>query len=227
MLGLDSITFTVLAPEADIPALQNNAIDSVGLSSLDDLLRAQRTPGISIHRAPAATWSHFTFNGAPSSILADPKLRLAIMRGIDRPAIANVSQRGLVDNPTPLNNHIYVAGQEGYQNNSSVAPLNPVQAREDLDDLGWKLNGPIREKDGRPLTIRLVLFDALTTATRAKGNPPMTMGSSKWACVQHPMGFLASARSSAMGPSGCGCGVGRGGRKPEPEPEGIGTVKAF
>jgi len=160
---LDSITFTVLAPEAEIPALQNNAIDSAGLSSLDDLLRAQRTPGISIRRAPAATWSHFTFNGAPSSILADPKLRLAIMRGIDRPAIANVSQRGLVDNPTPLNNHIYVAGQEGYQNNSSVAPFDPVQARKDLDDLGWKLNGPIREKDGRPLTIRLVLFDALTT----------------------------------------------------------------
>ena len=83
------------------------------------------------------------------------------MKAIDRQAIANIRQRGLVDNPTPLNNHIYVAGQEGYQNNSGVAAFNPDQARRDLDDLGWTLNGPFRQKDGRLLTIRLVLFDAL------------------------------------------------------------------
>jgi peptide/nickel transport system ATP-binding protein len=160
---LDSITFTVLAPEADIPALQNNAIDAVGLSSLDDLLRAQGTPSISIRRAPGATWYHFTFNGAPGSILTDQKLRLAVMKAIDRQAIANVSQRGLVNTPTPLNNHIYVAGQQGYQDNSNVAAFNPDQARRDLDELGWKLNGPFRVKDGRPLTIRLVIFNALTT----------------------------------------------------------------
>ncbi len=160
---LDSITYTVLAPEADIPALQNNAIDEVGLGSLDELLRARSTPGISIRRAPGASWYHFTFNGAPGSILADQKLRLGIMKAIDRQAIADVSQRGLVDTPTPLNNHIYVAGQEGYQDNSSVAAFNPEQARRDLDDLGWTLNGPFRAKDGRPLTIRLVIFNSLTT----------------------------------------------------------------
>ena len=159
---LNSITFTVLDPAAEIPALQNNAIDAVGLATLDDKLRAQRTPGISIRRAPAPSWTHFTFNGAPGSILSDEKLRLAVMRAIDRQAIANVSQRGLVDNPTPLNNHIYVAGQEGYQDNSNVVAFNPDRARKDLDDLGWKLNGPFREKDGRPLTIRLVLFEALS-----------------------------------------------------------------
>ena len=82
-------------------------------------------PGISIRRAPGATWNHFTFNGAPGSILADQKLRLAIMKAIDRQAIANVSQRGLVDNPTPLNNHIYVAGQEGYQRQQRRGRLQP------------------------------------------------------------------------------------------------------
>jgi peptide/nickel transport system ATP-binding protein len=159
---LDSITLLVLDAAADIPALQNNAIDAVGVGSLDDLTRAQRISGISIRRAPGASWSHFTFNGAPGSILADPKLRLAIMKAIDRQAIANVSQRGLVNNPTPLNNHIYVAGQAGYQNNSAVADFNLDAARRDLDDLGWKLNGPFRQKDGRTLAIRLVLFEALS-----------------------------------------------------------------
>jgi peptide/nickel transport system ATP-binding protein len=159
---LDSITFLVLAAEADIPALQNNAIDAAGLGSLDDLTIARRTAGISIRHAPGASWTHFTFNGATGSILADERLRLAIMKAIDRQAIANIIQRGLVDNPTTLNNHIYVAGQEGYQNNSNVVAFNPDQARKDLDDLGWRLDGPFRRKDGRPLTVRLVLFEALS-----------------------------------------------------------------
>ncbi|MBV8928075.1 MAG: ABC transporter family substrate-binding protein, partial [Mycobacteriaceae bacterium] len=114
---LDSITFLVLDDAARIPALQNNAIDATGIASLDEMTIVQRTPGISVRRAPGPSWYHFTFNGAPGSILADKKLRLAIAKGIDRQTIANVTQRGLADNPTPLNNHVYVAGQQGYQNN--------------------------------------------------------------------------------------------------------------
>jgi peptide/nickel transport system substrate-binding protein len=157
---LDSITFLVLDAAAVIPALQNNAIDATGLGSLDDMVTVQRTPGIAIRHAPAATWYHFTFNGAPGSILADEKLRLAICRGIDRRTIANVVQHGLTDDPTPLNNHVYVAGQVGYQNNSAPAAYNPDQARKDLDALGWKLNGAVREKDGKQLVVRDVFYDA-------------------------------------------------------------------
>ncbi|WP_414687698.1 ABC transporter family substrate-binding protein [Mycobacterium sp.] len=157
---LDSITFLVLDAAAVIPALQNNAIDAAGVGTLDDMVTAQRTPGIVVRRAPAPTWYHFTFNGAAGSLLADQKLRLAICRGIDRQAIVNVVQHGLTDHPAPLDNHIYVAGQVGYQNNSAPAAYNPDQARRDLDALGWKLNGAVREKDGRQLAIRDVFYDA-------------------------------------------------------------------
>ncbi len=157
---LDSLTFLVLDAAARIPALQNNAIDAAGLASLDDLTIAQRTPGIAIRRAPTLTWSHFTFNGAPGSILSDTRLRLAIARGIDRQAIANVAQHGLTDHPTPLNNHIYVAGQLGYQDNSAPTAYDPDRAAKDLDELGWKLNGAVREKDGRQLVIRDVFYEA-------------------------------------------------------------------
>ncbi|HYB36185.1 MAG TPA: ABC transporter family substrate-binding protein [Mycobacterium sp.] len=160
---LDSITFLVLDATAVIPALQNNAIDAAGLATLDEMVTAQRTAGIVIRRAPAVEWRHFTFNGAPGSILADAKLRLAICRGIDRQAIANVAQHGLTAHPTPLNNHVYVAGQVGYQNNSAPAAYNPDQARRDLDALGWKLNGAVREKDGKPLVVRDVFYDAPST----------------------------------------------------------------
>jgi peptide/nickel transport system substrate-binding protein len=160
---LDRITYLVLDDAALIPALQNNTIDATGVTSLPELTTARNTPGISIRRAPGASWYHFTFNGAPGSILADKALRLAVAKGIDRQAIANVTQRGLVNNPVPLNNHIFVAGQEGYQDNSAVVAFDPEKAKQELDALGWRLNGPFREKDGRQLVIRDVLYDAETT----------------------------------------------------------------
>jgi peptide/nickel transport system substrate-binding protein len=157
---LNSITFLVLDPSAIIPALQNNAIDAAGVSTLDDMVTAGRTSGVAIRSAPAPTWYHFTFNGAPGSILADDKLRLAICRGIDRQAIVNVAQHGLTDHPTPLDNHVYVVGQVGYQDNSAPAAYNPNQARKDLDALGWKLNGTLRERDGKQLVVRDALRDS-------------------------------------------------------------------
>ena len=159
---LDSFTFLVLDDAARIPALQNNTIDATGIASLDELTVAQRTEGISIRRAPGPSWYHMTFNGAPGAILADKALRQAVAKGIDRQAIANVIQRGLVDNPTPLGNHIFVAGQEGYQDNSAVVGYDPEKAKAELEALGWKLNGQFREKDGKPLTIRNVLYDSPT-----------------------------------------------------------------
>ncbi|WP_431230926.1 ABC transporter family substrate-binding protein [Mycolicibacterium psychrotolerans] len=160
---LDSFTFLVLDDAARLPALQNNTIDATGLGSLDELTIARRTAGISIRRSPGLSWYHFTFNGAPGSILSDKALRLAISKGIDRQAIADVTQRGLVDKPVPLNNHVFVAGQKGYQDNSDVVAFNPEKAKQELDTLGWKQAGQFREKDGKQLVIRDVLYDAQTT----------------------------------------------------------------
>ncbi len=133
------------------------------MASLDELTIARKTAGIAIRRAPSPSWYHFTFNGAPGSILADKALRLAVAKGIDRQAIANVTQNGLVDKPATLNNHIYVAGQDGYQDNSQVVAYDPEKAKQELDALGWKMNGQFREKDGKQLVIRDVLYDSQTT----------------------------------------------------------------
>lgn len=162
---LDTITYSVLDDAARIPALQNNSLDATGVATLDDLTIARNTPGIAIRRAPSPSWYHFTFNGAQGSILADKALRLAIAKGIDRQAIASISQRGLADNPVPLNNHLFVAGQEGYQDNSEVVAYDQEKAKAELDALGWRLpeGGQFREKDGKRLTIRDVLYDSQST----------------------------------------------------------------
>ena len=160
---LDSITFLVLDDAARLPALQNKAIDASGIGSLDQLTIARRTKGISIRRAPTPTWNHFTFNGAKGSILADAALRHAVAEGIDRQSIAAVTQHGLSSNPAALNNHIYVEGQQGYEDNGGVVAYNPEKAKQELDALGWKLNGQFRERDGQHLVVRDLFYDAQTT----------------------------------------------------------------
>ncbi|MFF2086471.1 ABC transporter family substrate-binding protein [Nocardia sp. NPDC058176] len=152
---LDTITFSVLDAAAMLPALQNNEIDAVGLADRDELKTARNTPGIAIRRAPGASWSHLTFNGAPGSILADQGVRVAISKAIDRQGIANALQNGMVQEPKPLNNHIYLSGQKGYQDNS--LGFDPTAAAAELDALGWTLNGDVREKDGQRLEIRDVM----------------------------------------------------------------------
>lgn len=165
---LDSITYLVLDDPARLPALQNNTIDATGVASLDQLVIAERTKGISIRQAPAPVWTHFTMNGANGSILSDQSLRLAVSEGIDRRTIANVALHGLTGDPAPLNNHVFVAGQEGYRDNS--IPYDPQRAERDLDALGWKRNSEtgFREKDGRQLVVRMLFYDAQSTKAVTK-----------------------------------------------------------
>ncbi|MEU8895106.1 ABC transporter family substrate-binding protein [Nocardia sp. NPDC048505] len=154
---LDTVTFSVLDSSARLTALQNNEIDAVDIYGAEEAKSAGSSPGIVVRRAPDATNSHFTFNGAPGSILEDPRLRVAISKAIDRKTITTALQNGVVIDPKPVNNHIYLEGQKGYQDNSAVVSYDPAAAARMLDDLGWRLNGEVREKDGRQLVIRDVM----------------------------------------------------------------------
>ncbi len=155
---LDTVTYSVLDHSARISALQNNELDAIDVSGIDEIKTATETPGIIVRRASRPYNSHFTFNGAPGSILEDPRLRVAISKAIDRQGITTALQNGIVDDPKALNNHVYLQGQKGYQDNSAPVAYDPVEAARMLDELGWKLNGDIREKDGRQLVVRDVMF---------------------------------------------------------------------
>ncbi len=165
---LDNITFTRLDQSAVLGAVQNNEIDYTYVSGLPNVVAAKNAPGVVVRRAPEPSWSHITFNGAPGALLSDPALRLAISKAIDRQAIVNQAQTGIVENPKPLNNHIFVMGQKGYQDNSAPAAFDPNAAAKELDALGWKLNGDVREKDGKKLELRDVMFDQKEWVDTAK-----------------------------------------------------------
>ncbi|MFI1915909.1 ABC transporter family substrate-binding protein [Nocardia sp. NPDC020380] len=155
---LDSITFSVLDYSAIIPAIQNNELDEGPASGLQAVTSARNTPGVEVRHAPSPGYSFIAFNGAQGSLLADVKLRQALAKAVDRQTIAAAYLHGIVDNPQALNNHIYVAGQKGYQDNSQVVAFNLDQAGKELDALGWVKNGDIREKDGKKLELRDVMY---------------------------------------------------------------------
>ncbi|MBF6328607.1 ABC transporter family substrate-binding protein [Nocardia transvalensis] len=163
---LDTITFSVLDRSAWVPALQNNELDAAILATLSDLRSVQGIQGLEIRHTPGNRWRHITFNGAPGSILADQAVRVAISKAIDRQGIAAAVMNGLVPDPHPLNNHVFLEGQQGYQDNS--LPYDPDAAARELDAAGWTLQGDVRVKDGRPLEIRDVMYNDETWISIAK-----------------------------------------------------------
>ncbi|MBB5913676.1 peptide/nickel transport system substrate-binding protein [Nocardia transvalensis] len=155
---LDTVTFSVLDPTAVLAAIQNNEIDYAYLSGRTNVVAAHSIPDITVRTAPESRWNVLTFNGAPGAVMSDAKVRVAISKAIDRQAIADALQNGIVTNPRPLNNHIFLSGQKGYQDNSAPSAFDPAAAAAELDALGWKLNGDVREKDGRKLVLKDVMY---------------------------------------------------------------------
>ncbi|MEU0502009.1 ABC transporter family substrate-binding protein [Nocardia sp. NPDC005998] len=155
---LDTITLSVLDNSAVLPGIQNNEIDYAYMSGIENVTGAKNSKNVVVRRTPEPSWSHLTFNGGKGALLEDPQLRIAISKAIDRQALVTAAQNGVVENPTPLNNHIYMKGQKGYQDNSAPIAYDPAEAARMLDALGWKLNGDVREKDGRKLELRDVMY---------------------------------------------------------------------
>jgi len=165
---LDSITYRLLDQTDPAQLLQHGDVDAIPLWTEWDVAKAALISDIAIRRALEANEVSLVYNGRPGAILADKNVRRVISRAIDREQIADVMLHGLIDNPHPLNNHIFLEGQPGYQNNADAAAYNPAQASRQLDDLGWKLEDGVREKDGKPLALRYVFFgDHDPTAARA------------------------------------------------------------
>ncbi|MFD8483162.1 ABC transporter family substrate-binding protein [Kitasatospora sp. NPDC059673] len=117
----------------------------------------ESTPGAEARRAGGPNLRHLVLNGR-SPLLADPKLRQALVRAIDRAEITRTDLAGLNWPYVPMNNHFLVPSQHGYQDNSGgLSRFDPDAAKASLDSLGWKL-GPsgVRTKDGKELALRFV-----------------------------------------------------------------------
>jgi peptide/nickel transport system substrate-binding protein len=162
---LDRIIYVALDIDAQPEAFANGSLSFLDIGpSVPNFQRAQQVPDVDIRTANGPNYRHITFNGAPGSILADPKLRVAIMKGIDRNVITQSQIGPIVPDAKPLGNHLYVEGQAGYQDNSGVVAFDPEKAKSELDALGWTLQGNVRAKDGKQLIIRDVIPTGVATS---------------------------------------------------------------
>ncbi|SDM23374.1 peptide/nickel transport system substrate-binding protein [Lentzea albidocapillata subsp. violacea] len=156
---LEKITFRQVDRPALADALANGQIDYFDIgSSIDNFTRAKSMQGVTIRQAITPDYSHITFNGADSSILKDPKLRVALTRGIDTKVISTALLGQMLKGEAQVTgNHFFLLGSAGYKDNSAVASFDKEAAKKQLDELGWKLEGEFRKKDGKELVVRYVI----------------------------------------------------------------------
>ncbi|MGH3834395.1 MAG: ABC transporter family substrate-binding protein [Pseudonocardiaceae bacterium] len=154
---LDRIIYRVTERAALADSLANGEIDFYTIGSDVNLFqRARGIQGVEIRQAIEPQYNHITLNGGAGSILADPELRKAVVRGINRQAIADALIGQIVPNTAPLGNYVYVQGSADYVDHSQDVSFNPEAARSALDKLGWALQENVRSKAGKQLTIDLV-----------------------------------------------------------------------
>jgi peptide/nickel transport system substrate-binding protein len=133
-------------------------VDAIEIAS--DADKYSRAKGIStteFRSAGGPSFRGITLNGT-SPALQDVRVRRAISMAIDRATLARAMLAPLELVPKMLENHIFMPNQSGYQNNSGyIGSFDPVKAGELLDSAGWKLDGEVRRKDGKPLAMNFTI----------------------------------------------------------------------
>jgi peptide/nickel transport system substrate-binding protein len=165
---LDRIIYRTLDPDAQVDALLNGEIDFISVGpDVNKLQRAQGANGIEIRRARGPSFRAITLNGM-SPVLSDVAVRRALAAAIDRQAITDALIGPLGGDPAKLDNHIFVPGQAGYQNNAGDLSEPDVKAANaHLDKAGWsRKGGHTRTKGGQELVIRFVIPSAVAIGTQ-------------------------------------------------------------
>lgn len=167
---LSKVVFrTIEEAGAQAQAFANNEIDVVtGMVNADQIAKARTRPDGDIREASGRQWRHFTFN-SKSGLLTDKALRAALVKGINREAIAQSDLAGMpIEDVSKLmlGNHFFKPGQEGYQDNTGEYGYDPEKAKKELDDLGWKLEEgkEYRTKDGKELEFSYTMLTGISTS---------------------------------------------------------------
>lgn len=164
---LDRIVFRVIDASGQVDALLNGEIDVLDIAAdVNKLKSVETAPGITVHRATGPDFRNLIINGT-GEILEDVDVRRALAMGIDRSAIAAALVGPLGVEAGALQNRIFMVGQRGYRDNAGrLGSPDPNGARQILDDAGWRLDGKVRMKDGRPLAVRFVVPSGVASSNQ-------------------------------------------------------------
>lgn len=163
---LDTVTFKAMDDAAKTKAFANKEIDVADtIITKDGYETAKKRDDADMRAAGSLQWRHFTFN-TKSANLSNKDVRQAIVKGINRPAIAKSDLAGMPVSPDTLmlGNHFFMPGQAGYRDNSADDTYDPEAAKKGLDEAGWKMQGDYRIKDGKTLTINYAELTGVPTS---------------------------------------------------------------
>ncbi|MEU9112319.1 ABC transporter family substrate-binding protein [Streptomyces sp. NPDC048483] len=163
---LDKIVFHTMDPASMPGAFANGEIDYFDIGGdASAYKQASKVSAGEIREAGGPNYRQITFNGE-SAKLKDPKVRKALFMATDRATIAKSDLKGLGWKPATMNNHLLVANQKGYRDNSGkLGTYDPKAAGKLLDQAGWKLSGKIRKKGGQELSLRFVIPSGTPAST--------------------------------------------------------------
>lgn len=151
VVSLDGVVLqTYRSEESMISDFEEQLIQSmVGLNSVSDTLLSR--DGVKVIDAPF-TSAVMVFLNTSVPQLADKTVRQALVQATDVAAI----RQSLGFEAIPVDSP-FLRNQFAYDPAVTQLPFDPEAARTSLESAGWLLNSNgIREKDGKPLTIRLV-----------------------------------------------------------------------
>ncbi|MGO3251383.1 MAG: ABC transporter family substrate-binding protein [Microbacterium gubbeenense] len=168
---LDSMTFRVMEPTAEINAFRAGEIDMAGNSqslTADTLEQIADVEDTTVYRAARASNNLIQLN-AEREQFADLETRQAMFMAIDREQITEVMWDGLDYTEEPAGSLNLYPYQDGYEDAlaNSGYEYNVDEANAILDEAGWEMGDDgIRERDGVRFEGRLPTFgdDALTEA---------------------------------------------------------------
>ncbi len=148
---LQKFVVQVFASEKQmIQAFQDKQLTAVaGLDMVPPQLRDKSD--VVVHSIPLRA-ANMVFFKTTSGVLADQKVRQALVRATDVPQI--IKQLGYTTHEVrePL-----LVGQLGYDASLAQPPFNLDEAKKLLDENGWKVGDDgMRSKDGNPLAFNLV-----------------------------------------------------------------------
>jgi peptide/nickel transport system substrate-binding protein len=155
---LDQVVFRGFKGTEMTAAFVKGELDVADVSaSPDEYTAAKAVQGAVIRQAAGRDFRHFTFNGE-SDVLTDVRVRQAIAMAIDRRAVAQAASQQVGWKAVPLNNHFFMNTQQGYRDNAgTLGSYDVAGAGRLLDAAGWKLAGAARTKNGKQLTLRVVI----------------------------------------------------------------------
>lgn len=154
---LEHVVFRRIQPEALAAAFQHNEFDVLNISSPAQLTQARASADVAIRQAPGT--SGRLLRVGTTGVLADEGLRVALLRALDRTAIAAAAVGTVSDSPVPWGNQLLLANQPGYVDQSIATGLghDRAAAADRFSRAGWPLVEGHRSRDGTRLALTMAV----------------------------------------------------------------------